>query len=312
MKLWIDTSAVARAEALFGLPPLERLRRSAAKASEGAQVVLSGPGATPGRLARRRGRRRRRAARHAPAPGAGRRRRLVAIDGANVIDPRLIGFLLRSARPARGGARRGRRARGGAAPRAGAGRRDPGRRRRPARGRRCARRRRPDRAGRRAGLPGLRRQAAPLAAVLAARGRRRRDPKAPRAADVLGELQGLDRPADALGLSADRLAAGAAVHAPSASIRTSSPLVSIVFTIAAVPLFARGDWIAGLPVRLRDERARQRRRQGGAGDAHRFEDRQRARSRHRPGPSAVLVLRLGLGTRRAHARPIRSTRPRSG
>ena len=47
MKLWIDTSAVARAEALFGLPPLERLRRSAAKASEGAQVVLSGPGATP-------------------------------------------------------------------------------------------------------------------------------------------------------------------------------------------------------------------------------------------------------------------------
>ena len=223
MKLWIDTSAVARAEALFGLPPLERLRRSAAKASEGAQVVLSGPGASPAGWpgaevdadAAPLGARLRRAL----AAGAD----LVAIDGANVIDPRLIGFLLRSARAGGGGARRGRRARGGAAPRAGAGRRDPGRRHRPARGRRCARRRRPDRAGRRAGLPGLRRQAAPLAAVLAARGRRRRDPKAPRAADVLGELQGLDRPADALGLSADRLAAGAAVHAPSGSIRTSSP-----------------------------------------------------------------------------------------
>ena len=36
-----------------------------------------------------------------------------------------------------------------------------------------------------------------------------------------------------------------AVHAPSASTRTPSPLVSIVLTFAAVPLFARGDWLAG-------------------------------------------------------------------
>jgi hypothetical protein len=100
MNLWIDTSALERAQALFGLPPLERLRRSAAKASEGAQVVLSGPGASPvgwpgaevdvdaaplgARL------------RRALAAGID----LVAIDGANVIDPRLIGFLLRSGRPA--------------------------------------------------------------------------------------------------------------------------------------------------------------------------------------------------------------------
>src|SRR6185436_12487438 len=47
MNLWIDTSTLARAQALFGLPPLERLRRSAAKASEGATVVLSGPAASP-------------------------------------------------------------------------------------------------------------------------------------------------------------------------------------------------------------------------------------------------------------------------
>ena len=100
MKLWIDTSAVAHAEALFGLPPLERLRRSAAKASEGAQVVLSGPGASPAGWpgaevdaeAAPLGTRLRRAL------AAGRE--LVTIDGANVIDPRLIAFLLRSARPA--------------------------------------------------------------------------------------------------------------------------------------------------------------------------------------------------------------------
>ena len=100
MKLWIDTSSLARAYALFGLAPLERLRRSAAKASEGAQVVLSGPGATPAGWpgaeidadAAPLGTRLRKALAH----GGG----LVAIDAANVIDPRLIAFLLKSARPA--------------------------------------------------------------------------------------------------------------------------------------------------------------------------------------------------------------------
>ena len=100
MKLWIDTSSLARAYALFGLAPLERLRRSAAKASEGAQVVLSGPGARssswPGAEidadAAPLGARLRKALAH----GGG----LVAIDAANVIDPRLIAFLLKSARPA--------------------------------------------------------------------------------------------------------------------------------------------------------------------------------------------------------------------
>jgi len=101
MKLWIDTAGVERAEALFGLPPLERLRRSAAKASEGAQVILSGPGASPAgwpgaqvdAQAAPLGRRLRQALAGAPEG-------LVAVDGGNVIDPRLIGFLLRSARAA--------------------------------------------------------------------------------------------------------------------------------------------------------------------------------------------------------------------
>jgi phosphatidylglycerophosphate synthase len=101
MNLWIDTSALERAQALFGLPPLERLRRSAAKASEGAQVILSGsaaasagwPGARVDADAAPLGQRLRRAL-AASAEG------LVAVDAANVIDPRLIGFLLLSARPA--------------------------------------------------------------------------------------------------------------------------------------------------------------------------------------------------------------------
>ena len=41
--LWIDTSGLARAESLFGLAPLERLRRSIGKTA--ARVVISGPGA---------------------------------------------------------------------------------------------------------------------------------------------------------------------------------------------------------------------------------------------------------------------------
>jgi phosphatidylglycerophosphate synthase len=99
MKLWIDTGSVERAEALFGLPPLERLRRSAGKVSEGAQVVLSGPGASPASWpgaqidvgAAPLGTRLRQAL-------AGSSEGLVALEGGNLIDPRLIGFLMRSAR----------------------------------------------------------------------------------------------------------------------------------------------------------------------------------------------------------------------
>ncbi len=91
MKLWIDTAG-AQAQSLFSLPPIERLRRSARKFIADTPVVLSGPDATPRvwpgastdanvatvgvRL------------RKALAEGA-----LVAVDGGNVIDPRLIGFL---------------------------------------------------------------------------------------------------------------------------------------------------------------------------------------------------------------------------
>jgi phosphatidylglycerophosphate synthase len=94
MKLWIDTAAAARAETLFGVPPIERLRRSAGKLVAGTPVVLSGPDLTPqtwsgaqvdastARLGSR--------LRLALAQGP-----LVALDGANVIDPRLIAFLVR-------------------------------------------------------------------------------------------------------------------------------------------------------------------------------------------------------------------------
>ena len=89
--LWIDTSGLARAESLFGLAPLERLRRSIGKTA--ARVVISGPGAAT-----------------ANWPGAqidadaaplvtrleralAKMPHLVAVDGATVIDPRLIQFL---------------------------------------------------------------------------------------------------------------------------------------------------------------------------------------------------------------------------
>jgi phosphatidylglycerophosphate synthase len=97
MNLWIDTAAAARAEALFGVPSLERLQRSVGKPGSAAAVILSGPDAGlakwpgaqvdagPGALGER--------LRKALAGGA-----LVAGDGANAIDPRLIGFLLRGTR----------------------------------------------------------------------------------------------------------------------------------------------------------------------------------------------------------------------
>ena len=93
VKLWVDTTTATEAEALFGLPPLERLRRSLGQRHAGTSVILSGPEATgtlwPGaRVQSERaplGTRLREALADGP---------LVALDGANVVDPRLIDFLL--------------------------------------------------------------------------------------------------------------------------------------------------------------------------------------------------------------------------
>ena len=38
MKLWVDVAGAARAETLFGVPPIERLRRSAGKLGAGATI----------------------------------------------------------------------------------------------------------------------------------------------------------------------------------------------------------------------------------------------------------------------------------
>lgn len=97
MKLWIDTATAAHAETLFGVPPIERLRRSADKLGADTTVVLSGPDASsqswPGALIEadtaKLGTRLRKALASGP---------LVVLDGANVIDPRLIEFLLRGGR----------------------------------------------------------------------------------------------------------------------------------------------------------------------------------------------------------------------
>lgn len=97
MNLWIDTAAAARAETLFGVPSIERLRRSVGKLVAGTPVVLSGPDATledwPGAQVdtdtAKLGSRLRLALARGP---------LVALDGADVIDPRLIAFLVSSAR----------------------------------------------------------------------------------------------------------------------------------------------------------------------------------------------------------------------
>jgi phosphatidylglycerophosphate synthase len=94
MNLWVETANLGDAQALFGVPPLERLRRSVGKPAAGDTVILSGPGAmqtawpgarigaTEGPL----GTRLRRALGEVQGP-------LVALDAANVTDPRLIRFL---------------------------------------------------------------------------------------------------------------------------------------------------------------------------------------------------------------------------
>jgi phosphatidylglycerophosphate synthase len=97
MNLWIDTQTIGGAQPVFGLPPLERLRRSVRGLAAGEDVTLSGAGAAS-----------------ASWPGASidtgrsplgaRLRRslaackgtLVVLDGANVTDPRLIRFLATS------------------------------------------------------------------------------------------------------------------------------------------------------------------------------------------------------------------------
>lgn len=96
MKLWIDTATSAHAETLFGLPSVERLRRSVDTRIVGRTVVLSGrdmppsswPGATITADNAPLGTRLRRALADGP---------LVALDGSNVLDPRLIDYLSNAA-----------------------------------------------------------------------------------------------------------------------------------------------------------------------------------------------------------------------
>ena len=110
MTLFIDTGGVASAEALFGLAPIERVRRSSARFAAGSPVILSGPDAGAARWPGAQ-------VDTDSAPLGTRLRRalgastgeLVAIDGANVVDPRLIAFLLQGGAPglaARGGGAR--------------------------------------------------------------------------------------------------------------------------------------------------------------------------------------------------------------
>lgn len=93
MNLWIDTGGLPGALTLFGVPPLERLRRTIGKLPSSDRVTLSGDanahwaGAVIDDSAKEPvGARLRRAL-------AGQQGILVAIDGANVIDPRLIRHL---------------------------------------------------------------------------------------------------------------------------------------------------------------------------------------------------------------------------
>lgn len=100
MNLWIDVGRLAGAQPLFGIPPLERLRRGIPLAA-GDRVVLSG--AHPGQGAWRE------ATLDASDAPLGTRLRealaaahgtLVVLDGGNAVDPRLIRFLAESGRPA--------------------------------------------------------------------------------------------------------------------------------------------------------------------------------------------------------------------
>lgn len=100
MNLWIDTAGLARAASLFGVPPLERMRRTVGRSPRLRQVCLSGPAADalqwPGAQLRADvrplGQRLREAL---AASGDG----LVVLDGANAVDPRLLDYLLSATAP---------------------------------------------------------------------------------------------------------------------------------------------------------------------------------------------------------------------
>ena len=98
-KLWIDAGGLARAEHLFGIAPLERIRRSLRTiVSDHSSITISGPAARQGSWPGTRvdedsaplGERLRRALAAGP---------LVVFDGGNVIDPRLIKYLPSASRP---------------------------------------------------------------------------------------------------------------------------------------------------------------------------------------------------------------------
>ncbi len=93
MNLWIDVARLATAKALFGIAPLERLRRGIRLAA-GDTAVLSGPAPEAGAWHEAKpeadtaplGTRLRAALAAAHGP-------LVVLDGGNAVDPRLIRFL---------------------------------------------------------------------------------------------------------------------------------------------------------------------------------------------------------------------------
>lgn len=100
MNLWIDTGGLTRAEALFGLPPIERLRRSVGRLAVGDAVTLSGPGAAASSWVGAR-------IEDSNSPLGTRLRmalaasttRLVVLDGSNVVDPRLVRYLGQALQP---------------------------------------------------------------------------------------------------------------------------------------------------------------------------------------------------------------------
>jgi phosphatidylglycerophosphate synthase len=90
-RLWIDCARLGRAQSLFGIAPLERLRRSLRGIASDSEVTLSGAasnvdwsGAHVDAEAAPLGARLQRALAKGP---------VVALDGGNVIDPRLLSFL---------------------------------------------------------------------------------------------------------------------------------------------------------------------------------------------------------------------------
>ena len=97
MAFWIDTARLADAEPLFGLPPLDRHLRALARRSAGTRVILSGPAAA---AVRPKGLVIDVAADAAPfaerlraALAAATEPVLVVLDGGSLVDPRLLDVL---------------------------------------------------------------------------------------------------------------------------------------------------------------------------------------------------------------------------